>query len=54
MLLEEKKKCPVCESANVKISRPSLMTKFIESIWPFKGETKNLNLCVDCSFSWED
>jgi len=54
MLGSEKKKCPVCDSENVKISRPPMLTKFIEAIWPFKGESKNLNICSDCSFSWED
>ncbi len=54
MFWEEKKKCPVCESKNVKTSRPSLIVKAQEAIWPFKESTKNLNLCSDCSFSWED
>lgn len=54
MLGEEKKKCPVCDGLNVKTSRPSLITKFLETVWPFKGETKNLNLCLGCNFTWED
>lgn len=54
MLGEEKKKCPVCDSANIKTSKPPLFTKLKETIWPFNGESKNLNLCSDCNFSWED
>jgi hypothetical protein len=54
MLGTEKKKCPVCEGTNIKTQKPSLLTKAQEVIWPFKGDTKNLNLCEDCNFSWED
>jgi hypothetical protein len=54
MLLSDKKKCPVCDSGNIKISKTPLLTKLKETLWPFRGETKNFNLCSDCSFSWED
>jgi hypothetical protein len=54
MLGSEKKKCPVCDSEKVTTSKPAFFTKIKETFWPFKGESKNLNLCSDCSFSWED
>jgi len=54
MLLSDKKRCPVCDSEKVKTSKPPFLTKIKETFWPFKGESKNLNLCSDCSFSWED
>ena len=54
MLFTEKKKCPICNSEKVAVSKPSLLTRITEYIWPFKGTTKTFNLCSDCNFSWED
>jgi uncharacterized protein with PIN domain len=54
MLFDDKKKCPVCDSPKVKISKPPILTRVGEYIWPFKGTSKTFNLCDDCSFSWED
>jgi len=54
MLFDEKKKCPVCDSEKVKISKPPVLTRVEEYIWPFKGTSKTFNLCDDCNFSWED
>lgn len=54
MIGEDKKRCPVCDSLNVKTSKPPFLTKIMEAVWPFRGESKNINLCTDCNFSWED
>jgi uncharacterized protein with PIN domain len=54
MLFEEKKKCPVCDSQKVKISKPPILTRVEEYVWPFKETSKTFNLCSDCNFSWED
>jgi hypothetical protein len=53
-MFNEKKKCPVCDSEKIKTSRPPLLTKIKEIVWPFNGESKNLNLCQECQFEWED
>jgi len=52
-----KKKCPKCDSKKIKIMKPSLMKRISESMdWTtiYRGKTKNLNVCRDCGFSWED
>lgn len=48
-------KCPKCDSKNLKILKPSDTQKAMDAWgWPFKQQRKNLNVCRDCGFSWED
>jgi hypothetical protein len=54
MLFDEKKKCPICDSLKISLSKPSIATRVKEYVWPFKGTSKTLNLCNACSFEWED
>jgi len=53
------KKCPKCDSKNIKTLKPSFTKKWGEaSVHAFTfglGKiTPNLNVCRDCGFSWED
>ena len=56
------KQCPRCDSTNLKMVKPGLMQKATKgSAFLLFGafalgmkEPKNLNVCRDCGFSWED
>ncbi len=54
-----KKKCPKCDSSNLKTLKPG-MIKHSQEAWlhfftlGISKITKPLNVCRDCGFSWED
>lgn len=52
------KQCPRCGSKNLNVVKPDLLSKSrFAGIAMFTGagkEPKNLNVCRDCGFSWED
>lgn len=58
------KKCPKCDSSEVKIVKESFIADFRRSLFNFMfpirfltghaKKPKNLNVCRSCDFSWED
>lgn len=58
MLFFGKKKCPRCDSTNLNKVKPGFWAKHsFASIALFTGagkQPKNLNVCRNCGFSWED
>ena len=51
------KKCPKCDCRNINTIKPSIVKRTFEALdWTtiFRGKSKNLNVCRECSFSWED
>ncbi len=54
-----KVKCPKCDSKNLKVLKPSLFQRAYETQLPgvvggYRKRTRNLNVCRDCGFSWEN
>lgn len=53
-----KKKCPKCDSTNLNKVKPGFWSKYMAAstmLWLGAGkQPKTLNVCRDCSFSWED
>jgi len=54
-----KKKCPKCDSTNLKIVKPGFWKSIAEAnyqLWSLgiRKPTPPLNVCKDCGFSWED
>lgn len=53
------KKCPKCDSKNLKVLKPGFIKKWGETstrafTLGISKVTPNLNVCRDCGFSWED
>jgi hypothetical protein len=57
-LFSKKKKCLRCESKNINVDKPTGWQNFNNltkrAAMPWVKELKNLNVCRDCGFSWED
>lgn len=50
-----KRKCPRCNSTNLNAVKPSLWRRAeAAALLNLGGKPKTLNVCRDCSFSWED
>ncbi len=53
------KKCPKCNGKNINVVRPNLFTKWVDvslrlPTLGIRREAKNLNVCTNCGFSWDD
>jgi predicted Zn-ribbon and HTH transcriptional regulator len=56
------KKCPKCDSHNIKVVKPGLMRRAQKGsaflvfgpLALLMKDPKNLNVCRKCGFSWED
>lgn len=53
------KKCPRCDGRNINVVKPSLFKKWTEGsthlfTLGLSRMSRNLNVCRDCGFSWED
>jgi len=53
------KKCPKCDSKNLKVVKPSAWKHQAELVYQLlsvgvRKPTPPLNVCRDCGFSWED
>ena len=51
-----KKKCPKCDSKNIKVVKPGGLLRLLGFTYfqDLFSRPKRLNVCRDCGFSWED
>lgn len=53
-VLDRPKKCPKCDSQNLKVIKPGFRANSMQ-LWTMGlRKAVNLNVCRDCGFSWED